>query len=126
MEADGHYVEGWRYEKNGSPYSRTQWTGRRHSGNFIGSSSTLPVLELSGFGGIQQLYQPQPSSADYCVVRLWSGKPQLCKLSQKLLSPDAFCGIQNTPKSTSDGALPRTPVGKLSAIYQTLQLVGRG
>jgi len=47
-------------------------------------------------------------------------------LWQKLLPGDVFCRLGNAPKSFSAGALPRTPLGELTALPQILQLVGRG
>ena len=40
-------------------------------------------------------------------------------LRQKLLPGDVFYGLGNAPKSFSAGALPRTPLGELTALPQT-------
>jgi len=43
-----------------------------------------------------------------------------------MLGPDARYGVKTPPKSTSAGGPPRTSLGELTALHQTLSLVGRG
>jgi len=56
------------------------------------------------------------------ILTVTAYKLPLPVLRLKLLFPQAFCEVQIAPKTTAAGALPRTPLGELTALPRMAQI----